>query len=96
MNQLKKTDVFIEVEKVTEYKVTRKVGNVLMQPQWSFVEKLPNQYCFTEPELVKLIGNTWIAAMEFVYDYSNTNTSTFTKPSVETFINNLFKPTTNE
>jgi len=49
-----------------------------------WLEKLPNQYCFTEEELSKLLNETWeTAERKKLY-------TSIPYPDKETFINNLF------
>jgi len=84
MNQLKKTEVWVENVNTPEFEVRRrgKFHNTLV----SRVEKLPNQYCFTEEELKELLNKTFYAGTLHEYGFITGVHS----QSQETFINNIF------
>jgi len=81
MNQLKKTDVWVEIMSCKKlcsyvYDIDKNKTNI--------VEK-QSLYCFTEEELKELINAAFDESME-----------SGPSPNRNKFINNLFKPTTNE
>jgi len=90
MNQLKKTDVWVSTLEETNFIISPKQGTMEnFADVTCHVRSLPNQYCFTEEELKELLCKTFDAGIDSaLFGYSS--------PKMVTYIDNLFKPTTNE
>jgi len=93
MNQLKKTDVWVTESEtvVSKLHVNDWIGNKLI-----VLEKLPNQYCFTEEELGNIVCDIFTEGHKKGWLRGADGHSGYTKDDAQKFLNNLFKPTTNE
>jgi len=83
--ELKKTEVWVTLAE----KGSGVYYDLLRMEEREQIE-LKSLYTFTEEELRELLNKTWLAALNYEIGTGRV------EPNLKTFINNLFKPTTNE